>query len=342
MNSRLCVLSLSLKELEDWFQSAGYPAYRARQVFAGVYRKGKTDFMNFTELPLELRKRLSEEWVIYPLQFEQALSSVDGTTKYLFKLQDGNFVETVLIPAGDRKTACLSTQVGCKYRCAFCASGLSGFKRNLTTGEIIGQILALKYGQGQALTNLVFMGMGEPLDNLENVLKAIRILNDKQGLAFGARRITVSTAGHIPGIRELKNFDLQINLSISIHSPYDSQRSTLMPINRKYPLEELLAAAEDYLKMGGRQLTLEYVLIKNLNDGLYEAEGLGAIARRLRAKVNLIAYSPVPNLPFERPGSKELAQFRKWLEERGVRVTVRQSKGIDIAAACGQLAGKFR
>jgi len=337
-----CLTSLSLAELENHIQSLGQPAYRARQIFHGVYRQGKSDFSEFTDLPTTLRKKLAEKFVINPLQIEQAVNSSDGTIKYLFRLVDGNYIETVLIPSAGRWTVCLSTQVGCKFRCAFCASGLKGFKRNLSTGEIVSQVLTLKYRLGHPVTNLVFMGMGEPLDNLENVVKAIKILNDKQGLDLGARRMTVSTAGVIPGIKKLKDLGLQINLSLSIHSALDRQRTLLMPINKKYPLAELVAAAEDYLKGGGRQLTLEYIVIKNLNDGLYEAEGLATLARRLRAKVNLIAYSPVPELPYARPTPAEVSRFEAWLAERKVRVTIRESKGVDIAAACGQLAGKFQ
>ncbi|MGQ9801731.1 MAG: 23S rRNA (adenine(2503)-C(2))-methyltransferase RlmN [Candidatus Saccharicenans sp.] len=342
MSDRLCLTSLTLSELEDYLQTSGEKPFRARQIFKGVYQHGLTDFLKFTDLPLALRQKLSEKFIISPLTIEQTSSSADGTVKYLFRLPDGFYVETVLIPSGRRRTVCLSTQVGCKFRCAFCASGLNGFRRNLSPGEIVSQVLSLKYLFGHQTTNLVFMGMGEPLDNLENVLKAVRILNDEQGLNFGARRMTVSTAGVIPGIKQLKNFELQINLSISLHSSIDRQRSQLMPINKKYPLPELVAAAEDYIRSGGRQLTLEYILIKDLNDSLYEAEGLAAIARRLRAKVNLIAYSPVSGLPYLRPSAEDLARFQRWLEERKIKVTVRQSKGVDIAAACGQLAGKFQ
>lgn len=342
MKKPRCLTSLSLEELEVYLSTIGEKPYRARQIFEGIYRQGKLDFARFTVLPLQLRARLAGECLINPLETEQTTSSSDGTTKYLFRLPDGFYVETVLIPANGRQTACLSTQVGCKFRCAFCASGLNGFQRNLSAGEIVSQVLTLKFRFGHNLTNLVLMGMGEPLDNLENVLRAARILNDERGLNFGARRITISTAGVIPGIKKLRDFELQINLSISIHSSIDRLRSQLMPINKRYPLAELVTAAEDYIRSGGRQLTLEYILIGDLNDSLYEAEGLAAIARRLRAKVNLIAYSPVPHLSFRRPEADEVNRFKRWLEERRVRVTVRQSRGVEIAAACGQLAGKFQ
>jgi 23S rRNA (adenine2503-C2)-methyltransferase len=330
-----------LFELEDCIKSLGEEGYRAGQIFQGIYKRGKTDFSQFTSLPLALRKKLNDRFIINLLEAQKTASSADGTVKYVFKLPDGNYVETVMIPSGARQTVCLSTQVGCKFRCAFCASGLNGFKRNLSAGEMVSQVLTLKHQFGHRITNLVFMGMGEPLDNLDNVIKTIKILNDKRGLDIGARRMTVSTAGVIPGLKKLKGLNLQINLSISIHSPVDRRRTELMPINRKYPLAELVAASEDYLKGGGRQLTLEYLLLKNFNDRLYEAEGLAAIARRLKARVNLIAYSPVANLPYVRPGQEEVQRFKRWLEERKVRTTIRQSKGLDIAAACGQLAGMF-
>lgn len=342
MSGPICLTSLTLEELEAHLKSMGEPAFRARQVFGWVYRAARTDFNGFSDLPRALRQRLSETFIINPLKLTETISSEDGTTKYLFELPDGYFIETVLIPSADRRTVCLSTQVGCKYRCSFCASGLNGFKRNLAAGEIVSQVLSVRSLTGREITNLVFMGMGEPLDNLDNVIKAIRILNDEHGLNIGARRMTVSTAGVIPGIKRLKNFDLQINLSISVHNAISEKRSQLMPINKKYPLPELVAAAEDYLAAGGRQLTLEYILIRGVNDGLYEAESLAALARKLKAKVNLIAFSPVAGLPYERPSRSELLRFERWLTERKVKTTIRQSKGLEISAACGQLAGKFQ
>ncbi|HNT01729.1 MAG TPA: 23S rRNA (adenine(2503)-C(2))-methyltransferase RlmN [Candidatus Saccharicenans sp.] len=342
MSEKKLLTSWTRAELEAYLRRSGQPSYRAGQIFRWVYQAGKSQPGEFTDLPLELRQRLEADFIINPLQLKEAVSSKDGTIKYLFRLMDDNFIETVMIPAGSRQTFCLSTQVGCKFHCAFCASGLHGFKRNLEAGEIVSQVLNLKYNYGHQPTNLVLMGMGEPLDNLDNVLKAIRILNDQNGLALGARRITVSTVGLIPGLKKLVNFELQINLSLSIHSAIDDKRTQLMPVNKKYPLEELIKAAEDYLQAGGRQLTLEYIVIGGFNDSLYDAEALAAVSRRLKAKVNLIAYSPVPGFKWQAPAREEVERFQKWLEERKVRVTIRQSKGIDIAAACGQLAGKFQ
>ncbi|MDY0232031.1 MAG: 23S rRNA (adenine(2503)-C(2))-methyltransferase RlmN, partial [Candidatus Saccharicenans sp.] len=234
--SKIHLTSLSLSELEDWMRALGEEGYRARQIFQGIYKQGQSDCSQFTNLPLRLREKLNHRFVIKLLERQEEYLSADGTIKYVFKLSDGNYIETVVIPSGVRQTVCLSTQVGCKFRCAFCASGLKGFKRNLSAGEIVSQVLILKHQLNHQINNLVFMGMGEPLDNLHEVIKAIRILNDKQGMDIGARRITVSTAGIVPGIKKLKDLNLQINLSISIHSPFDRQRTELMPINQKYPL----------------------------------------------------------------------------------------------------------
>jgi 23S rRNA (adenine2503-C2)-methyltransferase len=342
MSNKQLLTSLNRAELEAYLRKIGQPSYRAGQIFRWLYQAGKSQAAEFTDLPLELRQQLEADFIINPLKLKEKASSKDGTIKYLFELLDGNFIETVMIPAEKRQTFCLSTQVGCKFHCAFCASGLHGFKRNLEAGEIVSEVLNLKYAYGHQPTNLVLMGMGEPLDNLDNVLKAIRILNDQNGLALGARRITVSTVGLIPALKKLMDFELQINLSLSIHSAIDEKRRQLMPVNKKYPLEELIKAAEDYLKAGGRQLTLEYIVISGFNDSLYDAEALAAVSRRLKAKVNLIAYSPVAGFKWQPPAKEDVERFRMWLEERKVRVTIRQSKGIDIAAACGQLAGKFQ
>ncbi|MFC1621648.1 23S rRNA (adenine(2503)-C(2))-methyltransferase RlmN, partial [Candidatus Omnitrophota bacterium] len=235
--------------------------------------------------------------------------------------------------SGSRKTICLSTQVGCKFGCAFCASGLKGFKRDLSSSEIIDQILLA----GSEITNFVFMGMGEPLDNFENVKKAIETMNSSLGMAIGARRITVSTCGIIPGIKRFEEINPQINLSISLHAANNKLRNSLMPINKRYPLEELIEACNNF---SGRTITLEYILIKDKNDLQKDADELSLIARKLKAKVNLIPYSPVPEKRFKAPSGKDIELFQKRLVKNSVNVTVRESKGRDIFAACGQLAMK--
>jgi 23S rRNA (adenine2503-C2)-methyltransferase len=335
------IRDLALPELRAELAAMGEKPYRAVQVFDWLYKKRAARFEEFTSLPKPLREKLAGRFAFAALELADKRSAPDGATRYLFRLHDGQHVESVLIPAGRRLTVCLSTQVGCKFACAFCASGRHGFKRDLAPSEIVGQVLFLEQALGRDLTNYVFMGMGEPLDNWANVEKAIRVMNAPEGLAIAARRITVSTAGYVPAIARVAALDLQINLSISLHAVTDRLRDRLMPINRRFPLEELIGAAESYIRSGGRMITLEYILIRGLNDSLDDADGLAGIARRLRAKVNLIAYSPVEGADFETPREADIARFKRWLEERKVNTLVRLSKGADIAAACGQLAGRF-
>ncbi len=339
MAAKTDIKDLSLDRLATELESLGEPAFRAKQIFAWLYRRGKATFGEFSDISRGLRDKLEERYFIGRLEAVERLRSADGVQKFLFRLGDGERVETVLIPSGTRRTVCLSTQAGCKYRCAFCASGLGGFRRDLTPSEITGQVLFVKDVMGEEPTNLVFMGMGEPLDNFDNVAGAIRIMNAAEGMGIAARRFTISTCGVVPGIERLAKLDLQVNLSLSLHAVTDRLRDRLMPVNRKYPLEEIVRACEAYLESGGRMMTLEYILIRDVNDTRNDAEGLAAIARRLRAKVNIIAYSPVPGLEFAPPEDAAMKEFVRWLEERRVQVTERRSKGADIAAACGQLAG---
>lgn len=333
------IRDLSFDELRAVLAEDGEPAYRAEQVFAWLYRRGASSFAEFTDLPRPLRDRLAARFSLRPLEAAEVRRSADGTTKTLFRLSDGWNIETVFIPSGTRRTICLSTQAGCKFSCAFCASGKGGFHRHLTPGEILGQVLHFRSGPDAGLTNLVFMGMGEPLDNLDNVERVLRVLNDPRGFGFAARRMTVSTCGLVPGIERFARIDLQINLSISLHAADDETRNRLMPVNRRYPLAELISACEDYLAAGGRKITFEYVLLKGVNDRPADAERLARLARRLGAKVNLIAFSPVEGLPFERPDPEAASAFAGRLRNKGTAVTVRSSKGSDIQAACGQLAG---
>ena len=336
------IRDLTLEELRSELEAMGEPAFRAIQIFSWLYKKGASDFAEFTSLSKDLREKLASRFRLGALELADRRDSGDGTAKFLFRLYDGAFVETVLIPAGRRVTVCLSTQVGCKFACAFCASGLRGFTRDLASSEITGQVIFLQHALGLELTNFVFMGMGEPLDNWTNVEKALRIMNAPEGLGIAARRMTVSTAGYLPAFKRLEALDLQVNLSLSLHAVTDRLRDKLMPINRRFPLEDVVRAAEEYIRSGGRMITLEYIVIGGLNDSLNDADGLAGIARRLRAKVNLIAYSPVEGLAFVTPTEADVARFKRWLEERKVNTTLRLSKGSDIAAACGQLAGRFK
>ncbi|MBN2206809.1 MAG: 23S rRNA (adenine(2503)-C(2))-methyltransferase RlmN, partial [Candidatus Aminicenantes bacterium] len=331
---------LTLEELRAAFEEIGEPGYRAEQAFARLYRKGDLDFSEWTDFPRPLRERLAERFASPRLELYGRLKSKDGTEKCVFRLRDAAIVEAVLIPSGGRATVCLSSQAGCKFRCAFCASGLDGFKRNLGAGEVVGQVLGVRAATGRAPTHLVVMGMGEPLDNFDNAVKALRILNDRRGMGIAARRMTVSTAGHVPGIARFAALGLQVNLSLSLHAVTDALRSELMPINRTYSLRDLLDACERYVEGGGRKMTLEYVLIRGVNDGPADAEELARIAKRLWAKVNLIPYSPVLGLSFRASDPKAAAAFKRRLEAKRVPVTLRRSQGADILAACGQLAAR--
>jgi 23S rRNA (adenine2503-C2)-methyltransferase len=334
------IKDFTLKELEEAITGIDEPLYRAKQIFFWLYRKDAHSFREMNNLPDKLIDKLNRYYRIGSLDLRKQLESKDGTEKFLFKLSDGNFIETVLIHTQNRKTACLSTQVGCKFACSFCASGRMGFVRNLTPSEIVNQILFLEHELKHKITNYVLMGMGEPLDNYENTAKALFIMNNPGGLSAGARRITISTCGVIPGIDKLKDLGLQVNLSISLHATNNKLRDELVPINKRYPLEKLIEACERYIEKTGRAITLEYVLIKNKNHSLQDADRLAAIAKRLKAKVNLIACSGVPPLDFDSPCSKDINLFINNLVERKVNVILRKSKGADIQAACGQLAGK--
>ncbi len=336
------IKDLTLDELRADMTALGEPGYRAVQAFARLYKKGALRFDQFTEFPGPLRKKMAERFMIGALELEGVFEARDQTRKYLFRLADGEYIESVLIPAASRRTVCLSTQVGCKFGCSFCASGRRGFVRNLTPSEITGPVLFLRDVLDIGLTNIVFMGMGEPLDNLDSLEKAVRILNAPEGLGLAARRMTVSTSGLAPGIERLSEMGLPINLSISLHAATDAQRSRLMPVNRKYPLDVLLRAAQDYSAKGGRMITFEYVLIAGVNDAMADARRLARIGRRLRAKINLIPFSPVPGLEFAPPSEAAQRRFLQALEEAGARATLRQSMGKDILAACGQLAGRAK
>jgi len=323
-------------ELDGW----GEPAYRARQVFEWVYQKGADSFAAMTDLPKSLRKRLEETYDLRPLELAGEQRSEDGTEKFLFRLDDGRHIESVLIPSGGRRTLCLSTQVGCKFACVFCASGAGGFERDLLSSEMLGQVLFLRDRLDVRLTNFVFMGMGEPLDNTDNVVRAILIMNSREGMGIAARRITISTVGIIPAMEKLEGLGLQVNLSLSLHATTEELRSRLLPVNRKYPLRQVIKAGARYARTTGRMITVEYVLISGLNDSTADARRLASIARTLRAKVNLIPYSPGCGPGYEpSPGPKQSA-FLQTLEGLGIGATLRRSKGADIRAACGQLVSR--
>ncbi len=341
---------LTLAELTEWFQAQGQPAYRAKQIFHELYQRGIADVGAITTLPKSFREKLAAAFPVRRLELAQKQESSDGTVKYLSTLPDEQFVETVMIPAAERespveadsgvsaprrRTVCVSTQVGCAYGCAFCASGLAGFKRNLSAGEIVQQVLMAS--KPEKVTNIVFMGMGEPLSNYDNLLKAIRILNAPEGFAIGARKITISTVGLVPMIERLSAEGIQVELSISLHAPNDELRGKLMPVNKKYAIAELIQACRAYVQATKRLITFEYILIDQVNDGVKEAQELVALLQGLLCKVNLIPCHPIPGQPWGRPALPRMLAFEKQLRIKGLPCTLRRSRGLDIDGACGQL-----
>ncbi len=339
------LLGITPPELAAAFTEMGEPAFRARQVLEWTFQKRAAGIEGMSSLPKALRAALAERFVTRTMSIAQVTGSKDTTRKFLLRLSDGRYVETVLIPANpalyggksDRRTLCVSSQVGCAYDCKFCASGLAGFTRNLTAAEIVEQIVQVEQHTGERVDNLVFMGMGEPLANYSHVTKAIEILNAEWGVGIGARHMTVSTSGLAPQIRRLADFPLQIRLAISLHGATDEVRDRIMPVNRKHPLGELFAALEVWHEKRKQHLTFEFILIENVNDSLEQARALARLARPLEAKVNLIPYNTVEGLPWTRPSEECQDAFLGALLKAGVKATLRREKGHDIAAACGQL-----
>jgi len=339
------IKSLTLDDFAGRFGELGQPAYRAKQVLEWIYGKRVKDFAGMSNLPAALRTALAEQFSFDALEVVRVLGSDDTTRKFLFRLSDGALIESVLIPASpalygeasDRRTLCVSTQVGCAYGCKFCASGLDGWSRNLHAGEIVEQILKIEEIGGERVNNLVFMGMGEPLANFANVMQAITILNAPWGVGIGARHITLSTSGLAPQIRQLADQPLQVRLAISLHGATDEVRQQIMPVNRKYPLEVLLEACEYYAQRKKQRITFEYILIEEINDRPQDALALAKVVRRIGAKVNCIPYNKVEGLDWTRPSEARQDEFMAILKEGDIPATIRREKGHDIAAACGQL-----
>lgn len=329
------IRELSLKELSIALAEWRSPGYRAEQIFSWLYQKGVNSFDEMTNISRELRRQLSQRFTLTATRPVKEVGSPDGTRKFLIELVDHSLIESVLIPTPKRVTSCISAQVGCRFRCRFCASGLTGFKRNLKSGEIINQVILLQ--KAKPLNNIVIMGVGEPLDNYANVLKAISIINSPQGLGVGARRITISTCGLIPGINRLAQEGLQIRLSVSLHAADDKIRTKLMPVNKQYPLRDLIKACRDYTKTTNRLVTFEYLLIKDINAGLNDARQLTRLLKGLNCKVNLIPYNPISEFSFDAPKGKEVLSFCDILVTAGIKATIRAPRGQDIQAACGQL-----
>ncbi|MGH7670522.1 MAG: 23S rRNA (adenine(2503)-C(2))-methyltransferase RlmN [Gemmatimonadaceae bacterium] len=324
----------ALERLTTFAAAEGLPAYRARQIVRHLWVAPAPDFASMSDLPASLRERLASQFTLPRLQIAARETSTDGTEKFLFRLGDGEAIETVAIPDGNRVTLCISSQAGCALQCAFCATGAMGFARNLTAHEIAGQVREMRLlDPAIPVTNVVFMGMGEPLMNWKAVDSTLTILNDPNGLGIGARHITVSTVGVLPGIVALGKRPEQFRLALSIHAPSDSLRRELMPINTKYPLADVIGAA----KVFDRRVTFEYVMLGGVNDGEEHALNLAALARDCRAFVNLIPLHPGGARGFTPSSRVRIAAFARELRAQGVEVAVRKSRGMDIAAACGQL-----
>jgi len=315
----------------------GAPPYRAEQIMRWVYQQDVRGPQEMTNLPKALRAALEERFVLTRLEEEARERSADGTVKLLLGVEGGFSVEAVMIPEGSRRTACISSQAGCGIGCTFCATALGGLGRNLRAGEIVDQVAALQRATGERITNVVFMGMGEPFANYREVMKAARLLNDPWAFGIGARHITISTSGVAPAIERFAREGVQFVLAVSLHAGTDEVRSRLVPLNRKYPLDVLMKACRYYVDATRRRITFEYVLIKDVNDGLDQADALVRRVEGLLCHVNLIPLNPVPETGFERPGADVVRRFARRLERAGIEVTLRRERGADIQAACGQL-----
>jgi len=339
------LLGLTKDDITEMLQGLGEPAYRAGQILEWIYKHRVDSIEDMTNLSESLRSKLTQQFRVETLHCVKVQGSEDTTRKYLFQLHDGRYVETVLIPASkglygdksDRLTACVSSQVGCAYGCKFCASGLAGLTRNLTAAEIVGQLMAVEESSGKKINNIVFMGMGEPLANSKNLEKALDIITGHWGMNIGARHITISTSGLAPMIKKLADRPQQIRLAISLHGATDDVRDKIMPVNTKWNIEELFDALHYYKEKSNKRLTLEYILIKGVNDSIEQARILAKRAKSLKALVNVIPYNTVEGLDWVRPDDNHCHKFRNTVQDAGVITTMRIEKGHDIDAACGQL-----
>jgi 23S rRNA (adenine2503-C2)-methyltransferase len=330
---------LDPQELEGALTALGVPRFHGRQIFAWIYARGVTRFDQMTDLPAPLRAMLTDRFTVATPTLEATQTSADGTTKFLLRLADGRQIEAVYIPDTPAQTFCISTQVGCAMACAFCLTGKMGLVRNLTAGEIAGQVrvLAHQTGLAKSIFNIVLMGMGEPLHNYDATMKALRILADDRGLSLHPKRVTLSTVGLLPGLEKLANEPLMPNLAISLHATTDETRSALVPLNRRYDLKALLDACRKFPVSRRSRITFEYVMLAGVNDTPGDARRLVRLLVGIRGKVNLLPLNEAPGIPFRRPDDARVNAFARILAERDVRVSVRKSRGRDIRAACGQL-----
>lgn len=342
MENKKALKNFTEAEMKEFMKEIGEKAFRGTQVYSWIYKGAKT-FDDMKNIPKSLREKLEEVSYIGNIDIELKLESKDGKTKkYLFLLNDGNIIETVMMDYDSRVTVCVSNQVGCRMGCRFCASTMDGLVRNLEPWEILDQIMKIQEDTGKRVSNLVLMGSGEPLDNYDNTKQFLKIVNDENGLNIGYRHITLSTCGIVPKIYELADLEIPINLAISLHSPYDDKRKEIMPVANKYSISEILDACRYYIKKTNRRVTFEYSLIKGVNDGKKEAEALAALLKGMLCHVNLIPINEVDERDFKKPDKAFIYKFRDYLEERNIPATVRISMGSDISGACGQLRRKHK
>lgn len=342
MENKKALKNFTEAEMKEFMKEIGEKAFRGTQVYSWIYKGAKT-FDDMKNIPKSLREKLEEVSYIGNIDIELKLESKDGKTKkYLFLLNDGNIIETVMMDYDSRVTVCVSNQVGCRMGCRFCASTMDGLVRNLEPWEILDQIMKIQEDTGKRVSNLVLMGSGEPLDNYDNTKQFLKIVNDENGLNIGYRHITLSTCGIVPKIYELADLEIPINLAISLHSPYDEKRKEIMPVANKYSIKEILDACRYYIKKTNRRVTFEYSLIKGVNDGKNEAEALASLLKGMLCHVNLIPINEVDERDFKKPDKAFIYKFRDYLEERNIPATVRISMGSDISGACGQLRRKHK
>ena len=330
----------NLEGLKEELKQIGEKPFRAEQIYKWLYDEKVKSFDEMTNLSLELREKLKQNYTICNFEILKKQESKDGTIKYLFDVLDGNAIETVLMRYHHGNSICVSCQIGCKMGCKFCASTGINFIRNLTSGEIVEQIIAVEQDTGERISNVVFMGIGEPLDNYENVVNAIRIINHPKGINIGARHISISTSGLVPKIYQLAEENIQCTLSISLHATNNEKRSSMMPINNAYPIEELLQACKDYIAKTNRRISFEYALAKDNNDNLEDAKQLVKLLKGILCHVNLIPINKIENGQFDKSSNENIMKFRDYLNEHGIVATIRRELGSDIDAACGQLRRK--
>ena len=334
---KTCISSYTLEQLAEQLKAMGQPAFRAKQIFHWLHQKLVTEFSAMTDQPKALLAKLEEEYYIAAPVIQRRQQSKDGTVKYLFRLADGNCIETVVMRYNYGNTVCVSTQVGCRMGCRFCASTQAGRVRNLEAGEIAAEIYAAQKDIGERISHIVLMGIGEPLDNFDNVMDFLTIISSPEGVNIGMRNISLSTCGIVPQIDKLAEKKLQLTLSISLHAPNNAMRSQMMPVNDAYPVEELIAACRRYQKVTGRRISFEYSMVRGVNDSPATAKELAKLIRGMGAHVNLIPINPVDGSPYSATDAENVKRFQNMLTDLGVNATVRRRLGSDISAACGQL-----